>query len=540
MSGTFPNGDVILVNGAIHTMDANDTVARVIAIKGGTIVYVGDDPDHPSLDRATPRRDLEGRTVVPGLVDVHNHIVLMGNRPGHHTPLENAYSIGEVQETYARRAQALAPGEFITTIGGFHPNQFKEHRLPTLAELDEAIPGHPAYLSVGFTGPSATNSPGKRFFEAVPSPLGPIPVGADGSIDAHGFGQVGPTGQATLALRNSLTFDERKQSARDAMAYAAGLGVTLHLDQGAFQATGTPSDGAAHEDNFRMHLPFLAVYDEAVRGAGGASLRGLVRLRINFLTWDSDESLPVLNARIQNAFPFFGDDLVRTGAIGEFFTDMSAYTAERPVWMAAATRVAEAGWRAEIHSLTPTDFQTQIEGFEALNAKVPITDLRWVIAHVPFITEDYVRRLEAVGGGVNLTGFNYLAAHGPQSGPPYRMLVDSGIPLAMSSDGMQIAPMNPWVHAYYATTGLNSLGEQINPGQQISRAEFLRHYTATSGWFLGKDEEDRFGVLAPGRVGDLAVLSDDYFTVSDDALRALSSVLTVVGGSVVHDAGVVR
>ncbi|MGH9214483.1 MAG: hypothetical protein ACRD2C_28010 [Acidimicrobiales bacterium] len=61
-------------------------------------------------------------TVVPGIIDNHNHIVLMGNRPGHHTPLENAYSIADVQQTYARRARRIPSGAWITTIGGFHRN----------------------------------------------------------------------------------------------------------------------------------------------------------------------------------------------------------------------------------------------------------------------------------------------------------------------------------------------------------------------------------------------------------------------------------
>jgi hypothetical protein len=134
----------------------------------------------------------------------------------------------------------------------------------------------------------------------------------------------------------------------------------------------------------------------------------------------------------------------------------------------AALAAAKAGWRAEVHSLTPTDFQTEIAGYEAVNAQVPITGLRWVIAHVPFITADYVERLAAVGGGgVNLTPYEYFGTTSP-GGPPYRLLVDSGIPVGPSSDGMQIAPMNPWIHAYYATTGINALGDQINPGQQLT------------------------------------------------------------------------
>lgn len=542
-AGTSPAGDLILFNGRIHTMDARDTVASVLAIRSGYVAYAGGSMT-AALRQFTTRPqaiDLGGRLAVPGLIDCHNHIVLMGNRPGHHTPLENAYSIADVQALYAARARTLPPStsppasaaDFITTIGGFSPNQFREGRLPTLAELDAAVPHHPVYISAGFVGPSVTNTLGKAFFENVPPPAGPVPVGADGSIAASGFGTPGPTGQATLALRQTLTFAQRMQSVRDAMAYAASLGVTTHLDQGAFQATGTPADGAAHEDNFTMHLPFLAVYAEGEQRDAATASEGIIRLRINFLLWDSDPSIPIATQRVQTTFPFFGSDLVRTGAAGEFLADFPHYAGGNDVWMAAALKLAKAGWRAEVHSLTPTDFQTEIQGYEAVNAQVPITGLRWVVAHVPHITEDYVNRLKAVGGGVNLTPYQYFNTTSP-AGPPYRMLLDNGIPVGLSSDGMQIAPMNPWIHAYYATTGLNALGNQVNPGQQITRAEVLTHYTRAGTWFLGGQDEQLLGSLEPGRLGDVAVLSDDYFAVPDSGLRGLHSELTVLGGTVVH------
>ena len=113
---------------------------------------------------------------MPGLIDCHNHIVLMGNRPGHHVPLENAYSIADVQALYAAQAAGLPPGPnpptsaagFVTTIGGFSPNQFAEGRLPTLAELDAAVPDHPVYLPVRFIGPAATNT--STYDPIVPAP----------------------------------------------------------------------------------------------------------------------------------------------------------------------------------------------------------------------------------------------------------------------------------------------------------------------------------------------------------------------------------
>jgi predicted amidohydrolase YtcJ len=544
---TSPAGDLILVNGAIHTMDSARSVASVLAIRRGVVVYVGNRLGAAQRQFTGDVRviDLHGRMAIPGLIDCHNHIVLMGNRPGNHTPLENAYSIADVQALYAARAASLPPSpnppvsadSFITTIGGFSPNQFKEVRLPTLAELDAAVPDNPVYISVGFSGPSATNTLGKAFFENVPPPYGPVAVGADGSIAAAPFLGNGPTGEATLALRETLTFDARKRSVRDAMAYAASVGVTTHLDQGAFQATNTPADGSAHENNYTMHLPFLAVYAEGEQRDVDAADEASIRLRINYLLFDSDPSIPVATARIENAFPFFGNDLVRTGAAGEFLADIFHYAGDNTTWMNAGLAAAQAGWRAEVHSLTPTDFQTEIAGYEAINEQIPITGLRWVVAHVPFITPDYVARLQALGGGVNLTAYEYFDTTSP-GGPPYRTLLDSGIPVGLSSDGMQIAPMNPWIHAYYATTGINALGDQINPGQQLTRAEVLGHFTTANRWFLGGHDEDLLGTLEVGKLGDVVVLSDDYFAVPDADLKKLHSVLTVLGGTVVHSGAI--
>ncbi len=512
-------GNLLLKNGQVYTMDIAGRVASVVAIKSGTIVYVGDD-DEDALAHfhiAPNTIDLQGRVAVPGLIDCHNHIVLLGNRPGYHVPLENAYSISDVKDAYRLRASTVPAGSFISTIGGFHPNHFNEARLPTLAELDEALPDHAAFISYGFAGPAVTNSRGKAFFESLDQP--PL-IGDDGTI---GLGE--ENGKALLALRRQLTFEDRKRGVRDAMSFAAAMGVTTHLDQGAFPATGTPSDGAANEDLYAMHLPWLSVYDNG---------DGIVRLRINFLHMDDTPEVPTVQQRLLNSFKFFGNDMVRTGSIGEFAT--SDY-AGGPVFEEAARRIARAGWRLEVHSLTDTDYQTQIQAFEAVNAEHSIEELRWVIAHVPLITPEYLNRLRKLGGGVNLSGWQYLAGRGPQAGPPFKDILDSGIPVGMGADGMQIAPLNPWVHAYYATTGKNALGEVINPGQQISREEALRLYTSANQWFLGGPDEDLLGSIEVGRLGDIVILNNDYFKVPDEELLKIRSVVTVVGGEVVYDSG---
>jgi predicted amidohydrolase YtcJ len=115
------------------------------------------------------------------------------------------------------------------------------------------------------------------------------------------------------------------------------------------------------------------------------------------------------------------------------------------------------------------------------------------------------------------------------------MLKDSGIPMGMSSDGMQISPMNPWLGLYYVVTGRNARGELINADQTLNRDDAIHLYTAANGWFLG--EEKLLGTIEPGKYADLVVLSADYFdatAVSDDAIKKIHSVLTVVDGKIVH------
>jgi predicted amidohydrolase YtcJ len=542
---THPDPDLVLRDGRIHTMDATNRVVSSVAIKDGRFIEVGNVGRH-HYGRETKVIDLDGRTVVPGIIDNHNHLVLMGNRPGYHTPLENAHSIADALAIIGARAARVPPGAWITTIGGFHFNHLYANpadkttgRFPTLAELDSVAPNNPVWLSISFNGPSVTNTAGRNILNGMSIDNGTITVAADGAIAGAG-------GQSTRVLlflrRTLLNATERQRSTLDAMKYAASLGVTTHIDQGAFQAADASTDGAAHEDNFSMHIPFLEVYDQG---------KGLVRLRINFLHMETDDTTPELVQRLKNAFPFFGDDLVRTGGIGEFIAQGNAVPGR---FLEAARKVAKAGWRAEVHSLArrasttspPPDFELQISAFETVNNEYPgvVGDKRWVIAHVPGITQESIAKFKSIGGSLSLTGWQFLAGNLPTTGltlfagPPFRWIVDSGIHAGMSSDGMQIAPMNPWIHMYYATTGINARGVVINPGQQISRQEVLSLYTNRNGWFVR--EEDQLGSIETGKLADLAVLNRNYFTVSDEALKGIRSVLTIVDGEIVHDRGVAR
>jgi predicted amidohydrolase YtcJ len=521
--------DVLVTNGVIHTMDDDDTIVESVRIVGDRIAAVGS--GRLGATRCTGVIDVDGRTVVPGLIDNHNHIVLLGLRPGHDTRLESAASIDDVVALLRARAANVPRGEWITSIGGFDINQFVPPpgapRFPTLAELDSAAPEHPVYLQQSFAGPSVTNTLGKRFFENAG-----IEVGADGAM-AGGFQTPNPTTRALFELRKLQTLDDQKRGTLDALRYAASLGITTHLDQGGFPATGTAADGAAHFDRYGAYDALLALHAEDALTN---------RIRLNFLHMETDAATPELAARLLNVFPDFGDDMLKVVGIGEFTAGASPIIGEATeVWLNGTRRVAEAGWRNENHSLTPTDFQVIIDGWQRINDALPapgIRESRWVLAHAPFITREYADKLKALGGGVSvLGGWRYISGTAQQNGPPFRMLAESGIPMGMSSDGMQISPMNPWIGLYYVVTGKNARGDLINGGQTLDRAAALRLYTAANGWFLG--EKNVLGTLEPGKYADLVVLSADYFdldAVSDEEIKRLRAVLTIVGGEVVLDA----
>lgn len=517
-----------LINGKIHTMDPRGTVVTTVSLRHNRFIAVGGRP--PKAGRGVRVIDLKGGTVVPGLIEPHIHIVSLANRPGYHTILENTTSIQEIQQALAARRKSVPEGAWITSMGGWHPNQWREHRHPTLAELDAAVPDRPVLLYERFTGPCATNSVGKKFFDAADAgpkihpDIVPVKVAANGALAAAGFTGGGPSASALFYLRHMQTFEDKKRSTVDAMQYAASLGLTSHLDQVLFPTPGPlhPNQILSNLDQYRMYDSWLDLHREG---------KTIVRLQTNFLQNQSDPQLPELKERLRNQFPFFGDDMMRTGAIGEW----AAPLASGPVWLEAQHLVGQAGWRNENAVQNLAGLRQVVEGYEAVNREHDITQLRWVVHHVPEVNPDLLNRLKALGCGVEMGAFRWVTSADPKvvAGPPFRTIFDHGIQVGMHGDGVHIAPLNPWLHIYYAVTGRNSFGDQVNPGQQLTRAEALQVFTRNNAWFLRMEE--KIGTIEVGKLADLAVLDRDYFSVSDEDVKKIRSTLTIVDGKIVHE-----
>ena len=543
--------ELTFVNGRIHTMDDDNSVVSSVAIRDGRFVAVGNAANPGPGSNVV---NLHGRTVVPGIIESHTHFVSLANRPGYHVAQwELASNVAGVLALLAARRAAqpeVPPGQFITAMGAGTPRMFAELRLPTLAEIDSVVPDRPVFLYQGGGGPARTNSEGKKFFENVTSPLaGPCVVGADGTIAG---GNPNMANRALYHLRIRQTFEDKKRSALDAMAFSASVGITAVLDQTLVAAaTGTlnpasldpqPTDPLFTLNHYRMYDAWRALHRED---------RALIRLQINFLhnqgyipeLGDLDHQLPELRERLKNQFFFFGDDMLRTGAIGEWAAPFATPSNANgyAVWYEAQRLVAKAGWRNENAQGSVAGIEQVVSTYEAMDREFGIRDLRWGLQAVDLATPDQLARLKVLNCGVSMSGFRWLngvpRADGAPVGPLFPQIIASGIPAALHEDGVHIAPHNPWFAMHYATTGLNVLGQQINAGQQITRQQALHGYTRAAAWYLNRENE--MGSIEVGKFADLVVLDRDYFSVSDAQARQTRPVLTVVDGKIAYDAGAV-
>jgi predicted amidohydrolase YtcJ len=521
--------DLRLVNGRIHTMDSQDRVVSEVTIQEGRLAYIGP-LGNRKVNPCTKVIDLQGRVVVPGLIDNHNHFALFSQRPGYDVMVETATNIPQVMALLKERARTVPAGAWVTAIGDWTPRLFAENRMPTLAELDEAVPDHPVFFAT--FGPAVTNSLGRKFFESKGISANPT----TGALE-------GPAAGAALGvLRQMQTPEDRIRSAEDAQAYVLRYGLTTSVDMGVFVDPDSPDV----QDSFTF--PGIAsanpwtAYDQILALDHQHKLDE--RVRLFQISMDKTMALPLLTERLLNVFPDFGDDMLRVSGIGEFATPWFVNFAggQRPDnYETALQLVAKHGWTYQQHTLSLAEVQFTAQTYEKVNAVTPVADLHWSIAHVPAIDPQTLQSMKTIGVGMALHGWKYLqgsqgTSAGQPAGPPYRSILESGIHVGAGSDAGDISVLDPWFEIYYMVTGKDCTGALINSGEQVTREQALRMYTVDNGWFF--HEENELGSIETGKLGDLAVLSDDYFdrkTVSDEAIKQLNSVLTVVGGRIVHN-----
>jgi predicted amidohydrolase YtcJ len=255
--------------------------------------------------------------------------------------------------------------------------------------------------------------------------------------------------------------------------------------------------------------------------------------------------------------PGKGDDFLRMNGAGEMLVfsaaDFEDFLEPRPdlppLMEQELDRVvrllAENRWPFRLHATYDESIFRFLDVFEKVNADIPFQGLRWFFDHAETITLRNLERVKALGGGIAIQdrmafqGEYFLDRYGKQAAehaPPLRRMLEMGIPVGAGTDATRVASYNPWVSLYWLVTGRTVGGMRLYPeANRLGREEALRLYTAGSSWLSG--EEGKKGTLTQGQFADLAVLSADYFTIPEEEIRGIESLLTIVGGKVVYGAG---
>jgi predicted amidohydrolase YtcJ len=389
-------------------------------------------------------------------------------------------------------------------------------------------------LYQGFTGQAATNTLGKRFFDAADAGPAPHPeyvrinVSDTGAIAASNAQTGGPSTSTLYLLRRLQTGEDRKRNAVRTMAYSTSVGVTSWLDKSTIYALGPlhPRQGSAAVDPYRVYEPWNALHNEG---------RMTMRVQYDFTCFAERDGNAMLKEYLRNQLPYFGDDTFRTGGIGEW----PAPAADVEQTRAAQRLVAEAGWRCDNDAASGQALQRVVEQLESVNREFDISRLRWNVnllgSGVGWVTSDLLDRLHALGCSIQMSANNWVNSRDPQTvaGHAYRTIAQHPIRKSLFSNATHISPLNPWLHLHFIVTGLNPSGQQVNPGEQLTREEALRLRTRESAWLLRM--EDRVGTLEPGKYADAVVLDRDYFSVPENDIRKIRSVMTIVNGAIVHE-----
>jgi predicted amidohydrolase YtcJ len=523
--------DLLLINGKIITQDAASSVAEAIAIEAGRIAATGSATELRKLaGPSTKVIDLGGRTVIPGLIDSHIHAIRAGFRDATEVSWEGATSFDEAFKRLKSAARAK-PDAWLIVAGGWTPRQFAENRRPTEAEVAAAVSGHPVYIQL-FYGYALLNAEGRDRLGLKTE--ADLPDGAKFERDREGHetGWIVGNGAAIVSLYSRLPkpqLDKAIEGTRQFLRELSSLGLTGVIDPGGHNLA--PEDYAALFHLWREHeLPLRVVYSIFAPRPG--------------------KELEDFQATTQFLPMGMGDDWLRFNGIGECITwgmynNDTPSEADKEAFYRVARWAAGQGLTLTVHWNNDRSVHHLLDVLERVNREVPIAPLRWSIAHLHDASDTSLQRMKALGvgwltqDGLYFAAPSYILERGEaqmQRSPPIGSALRLGLTVGGGTDANRVMIENPFVALRWMLDGLTVDGVETRGPKEIpTRDEALRIYTEGSVWFA--HDENRRGRLMPGMLADLAVLSDDYFTVPISDIAKIKSLLTMVGGHIVYASG---
>jgi predicted amidohydrolase YtcJ len=529
---------MILHNGRVATLSDRGFTSS-LAIKDGRFLAVGSDQEMMRYKGdKTELIDLGRRTVIPGLNDSHTHVIRGGLNYNMELRWDGIHSLGEALQMLREQAQRTPPPQWIRVVGGWSEFQFKEKRMPSLGEINAAAPDTPVFILHLYSS-ALLNRAALRALGYDQNP----PVFDRGEVARDAKGR--PTGMliakpSALILYKTLSMGPRLESSaqinssRQFMRELNRLGITSVIDAG--------GGGQSYPEDYR-------IIEELAK-------RGELTLRIayNLFAQNPGREFDDYERWIGMTMPGEGSDMLLMNGAGENLTwpaaDFENFLQPRPdlqgnmdaelkriVKLLAVNR-----WPFRIHATYNESINRFLNVFERVDREIPFNGLRWFIDHAETISDRNIERVRALGGGIAIQhrmafqGEYFIDRYGTSAAghtPPIRRMLEIEVPVGAGTDATRVASYNPWVSLYWLVTGKTVGGTSLYPkANRLERMEALRLWTAGSSWFSG--EQNKKGTIFPGQLADLTVLSADYFSVPEEKIKEIESVLTILGGKVVY------
>lgn len=517
-------------------------MVSAIAIKDRKILAIGSDDEIIRHQGAqTQVIDVKGRTVIPGLNDSHTHVIRGGLNYNLELRWDGVPTLAEALRLLREQVQRTPPQQWVRVVGGWSEFQFSERRMPSLEELNAIAPETPVFVlhlyDRALLNRAALHAVG--YTKETPQPLG-------GEIQRDQQGN--PTGMliakpnalilySTLAKGPKLSHEDQLNSTRHFMRELNRFGLTSVIDAGGgFQ--NFPDDYQVIND---LHQ------------------QGFLTLRIayNLFPQRPKHELEDFTKWVGMTQAGAGDAFYRMNGAGEMlvfsgadFEDFPEPRPELPQNMEAelkevVTLLVKNRWSFRLHATYDESITRFLNVFEEVNRETPLSGLRWYFDHAETISKQNIMRVKALGGGIAvqhrmaLQGEYFINRYGAKAAentPPIKKMLELGVPVGAGTDATRVGTYNPWIALYWLVAGKTLGGTKLYSKENcLDRMEALRLYTHGSAWFSG--EENLKGTIAPGKLADLAVLSADYFSVPEEEIKRIESVLTIVDGKVVYGNG---
>jgi len=525
--------DTVLLNGKIVTVDDRFTIAEALAVKNERIVAVGRTADIEKLKGpATRVVDLNGRTVIPGLIDNHAHFMRAAEYWHREVRLDGVTSHKEALDLIKEKVSASKPGEWVVVLGGWSEEQFTdEPRGFTKTELDAIAPNNPVALQLFYFRVYANSAALKAMGiePTTPDPSG-IKIEKDDKGQLTGALNGGPAIGLLRAKLGEVARDKAVENARLLMHDLNKMGITAFQDQG---GTGVK---AIHIEAFRI-----------ARDSGQMTVRSFYNY---YEEPRSAADVDNLIGRMAQIKPFQGDDWFDLTGYGEtlYFPlhDALLVKAANPsaealqLWQRLGVALAKNGIHLNVHAQLRGSIEGFLTAMEAINKERPIKGLRWTFSHLDQAQPQDLERMKRLNvyaqihSRPTIQGGLMFKVHGDLTYdmPPLRLIQDSGVPWGLGSDATAVTPSSPFYTMWWAVTGKMIGGKQVLR-QTISREEALIAHTRANAVFLF--QEGNLGSLARGKYADLLVLDRDYLTVPAEEISAIKPLMTMVGGKIVYD-----